>query len=222
MGPLRLEWFPVPVRKSCICHTHWQMTLLRVCLVQGLGDIQDSHTLQCPQGNELFPECSSVLHVGGVFQCTCLEVTSSVWVCLTSQRSNAMGRAVKYFPNKHWKNPPEGKMIRPKEVTPAPKYIAIRSKEKKTSNFRIQVWLIFNCLFSWGVCLDMCRVNEATQQSPIGGEMVAQKKRAAGWVSETLVCIPHFHLPVPTSVLLPLWLPAVSSCLCPKSVTRIL
>lgn len=103
MGPLRLEWFPVPVRKSCICHTHWQMTLLRVCLMQGLGDIQDSHTLQCPQGNELFPECSSVLHVGGVFQCSCLEVTSSVWVCLTSQRSNAMGRAVKYFPNKHWK-----------------------------------------------------------------------------------------------------------------------
>lgn len=132
-GPLRLEWFPVPVRKSCICHTHQQMTLLRVCLVQELGDIQDSHTLQCPQGHELFPECSSVFHVGGVFQCICLEVTPSVWVCLTSQRSNAMGRAVKYFPNKHWLKPPEGEMIHPKEVTPALKYIAICSKE----NFKL-------------------------------------------------------------------------------------
>lgn len=83
-GPIEVRVVSYPIRKNCVCHIHWQMTLLRVCLVQELGDIQDSHTLQCPQGNELFPECSRVFHMGGVFQCTWLEVTPSVRVCLTS------------------------------------------------------------------------------------------------------------------------------------------
>lgn len=187
--------------------------LLRVCLVQELGDIQDSHTLQCPQGNEPFPECSSVFHLGGVFQCTCLEVSPSVWVCLTPQRSSALGRAVKYFPNKLWRKAARRRNGLPRRTHSCPGVHC--SKEKKTSNLQIQVWP----RISWGVHLDMCRVTKGTWQNPHGGEMVAQRMRAAGWVSETLdlflTCL--FH---PQS--LPLRLPAVSNCLGSKAVTWIL
>lgn len=56
-----------------------------------------------PQGNELFPESSSIFNMGDIFWRTCLEVSPSIWLCLTSLRSSAMGRTVKCFQNMFWK-----------------------------------------------------------------------------------------------------------------------
>lgn len=54
------------------------------------------------QGNKLFSESSSVFNMGDIFWRTRLEVSPSIWLCLTSLRSSAMGKAVKCFQNMFW------------------------------------------------------------------------------------------------------------------------
>jgi hypothetical protein len=199
MGPLRLWWFPVPVRKNCICHTH---TLTENSSSQSLSGSRTWRHARFPHPPvsprkwvpSLLPECSSVLHMGGAFRCTCLEVTPSVWVCLTSQRSSAMGRVVKYFPSKLWKEKlPGGKNGPPEEVIPALTCIALCSKGNSKplnpsvahilqpvhlqGSFRHVAELL---RASSSVYLDMCRITKGTWQSPSWGEMVAQRIRAAG------------------------------------------
>lgn len=159
MGPLRLWWFPVPVRKNCICHTH---TLTENSSSQSLSGARTGRHARFPHPPvsprkwvpSLLPECSSVLHMGGAFRCTCLEVTPSVWVCLTSQRSSAMGRAVKYFPSKLWKEKlPGGKSVHLRKLFLH--WPALLFALKETPNLWIQVWPIFYSLFTYKVHSDM-------------------------------------------------------------------
>ena len=88
---------------ACKLHVERGFCFSEFCLVRGHGDIWDSHTPSAPQGNELFPESFSVFNMGDIFWSTCLEVHPSIWLCLTSLRSKAMGKTVKCFQNIFWK-----------------------------------------------------------------------------------------------------------------------
>lgn len=72
-----------------------------------------------PQGNELFPESSRIFNMGDIFWHTCLEVSPSIWHCLTSLRSSAMGRTVKCFQNMFWKEATRRRNNLPK-ISPSP------------------------------------------------------------------------------------------------------
>lgn len=133
------------------------------------------------------------LSIGGIFWCTCLDVSPSIWLCLTSLRSSAMGKTVKCFQNMFWKEATKRRNSLPK-ISHLP--IPVLSSLFVLNNWKLQT-LKPKCgphLMAWHEEFHL----EGQTQSNEGSQglrwrqMMAKGVMVAGWVIGILVLITPF------------------------------
>lgn len=112
------------------------------CLVKEHGLYGIPTLSSALQGNELFPESSSVFNIGDMFWRTCLKISPSIWLYLTSLRSSAMGRTFKCSQNMFCKEATRRRNDVPKNksLTHHSAFVVVCSRQMKTSNPQTQVW----------------------------------------------------------------------------------